>query len=212
MNDLPKSKNDAIKVGSKYYFSGRPCLNGHLFKRTLGGNCVMCHRLRNAVHRDPEKRKKYYLENKPQENSNSKRYYRENREKRRAAGREHRKLNIESIRQKCSEWRHNNPGYAADHRKANKDRYLVYAENRRCRLETGKLSQDIIARLIDMQRSKCAICGKHLRGRFHLDHITPLSAGGLNIDSNVQLTHPTCNYRKGRQLPEEFMRTLGRLL
>jgi len=41
---LLTSRQEAKKSGSKYYFTGDPCLNGHLSPRYRGGKCVQCNR------------------------------------------------------------------------------------------------------------------------------------------------------------------------
>ncbi len=41
---LPKSKDEAIAEGGRYYFSGSPCMNGHLCPRRLDGHCLECSR------------------------------------------------------------------------------------------------------------------------------------------------------------------------
>ena len=48
---------------------------------------------------------------------------------------------------------------------------------------------------------RCMECGAWLnRGAFHVDHIIPLAAGGVEWDlSNLELLCPTCNLRKGAQ-------------
>lgn len=50
---LPTSQQEAKKSGSKYYFSGDPCLHGHLSPRYRGGPCIQCNRdgRRRAAHR-----------------------------------------------------------------------------------------------------------------------------------------------------------------
>lgn len=37
-----------------------------------------------------------------------------------------------------------------------------------------------------------------------LDHVIPISRGGMNIDDNVQLLCPTCNLSKGAKTMEEW--------
>lgn len=48
----------------------------------------------------------------------------------------------------------------------------------------------------------CAICGKpYQRGdKRSLDHIIPLSHGGLDTRDNVQSAHKTCNELKNHQM------------
>ncbi len=57
---LPTSPQEATKSGSKYYFTGDPCQNGHLSPRYTRGNCVQCVRHRNR--RAADKRKAKYRE------------------------------------------------------------------------------------------------------------------------------------------------------
>lgn len=32
-DDLPKSREEAVELGSEYFFSGKPCKNGHISRR-----------------------------------------------------------------------------------------------------------------------------------------------------------------------------------
>ncbi len=57
---LPTSPQEAKKSGSKYYFTGDPCRNGHLSPRYMSGKCIQCHRDRNR--RAADKRKAKYRE------------------------------------------------------------------------------------------------------------------------------------------------------
>ncbi len=57
---LPTSPQEAKKSGSKYYFSGDPCLHGHLSPRYRDGECIQCTRDRNR--RAADKRKAKYRE------------------------------------------------------------------------------------------------------------------------------------------------------
>ena len=41
---LPTSRQEAKKSGSKYYFTGNPCRNGHLSPRYRDGDCIQCSR------------------------------------------------------------------------------------------------------------------------------------------------------------------------
>jgi len=57
---LPTSRQEAKKSGSKYYFTGDPCRNGHRSPRYMGGNCIQCNR--DGRRRAADKRKAKYRE------------------------------------------------------------------------------------------------------------------------------------------------------
>ena len=40
--DYPKTREEAKKTGSKYYFTGQPCKHGHIALRKTKGACVDC--------------------------------------------------------------------------------------------------------------------------------------------------------------------------
>ena len=40
--NLPKTREEAKRIGSKYYFTGQPCKHGHTAARKTKGACVEC--------------------------------------------------------------------------------------------------------------------------------------------------------------------------
>ena len=90
----------------------------------------------------------------------------------------------------------------------------VHQSKRRARKADagGSLSVGLSAKLFELQRGKCACCGKLLGAGYHLDHRTPLALGGQNIDGNMQLLRSICNLQKGMRHPVEFMQSRGLLL
>lgn len=49
-----------------------------------------------------------------------------------------------------------------------------------------------------MHGGMCGICKQFVpEDDFHVDHVIPLSKGGMHGYVNVQPAHPTCNLRKG---------------
>jgi 5-methylcytosine-specific restriction endonuclease McrA len=42
MDNLPTTRAEAKKTGSKYYFTGQPCKHGHVAPRKTKGSCVEC--------------------------------------------------------------------------------------------------------------------------------------------------------------------------
>lgn len=60
------------------------------------------------------------------------------------------------------------------------------------------LRSKIIPILKERDGNICGICKKEMRsGRVTLDHILPISKGGKNLVSNLQLAHFQCNNMKG---------------
>lgn len=56
----------------------------------------------------------------------------------------------------------------------------------------------------EMHGGGCGVCKKFIEGDFHIDHIVPLSRGGLHSYANTQPAHPSCNLRKHNKLMEEL--------
>jgi len=121
--------------------------------------------------------------------------------KRRSAGRkEWREQNRERDRKNLIEWAKKYP-----------DRVRIKAQNRRAKKKSngGSLSRDIVSKLLQLQKEKCAICRVPLNGEYHLDHILPLILKGRNEDKNMQLLCPPCNLSKSSKHPIEFMQSRG---
>lgn len=162
-------RQEAIKQGLLRYFTGKPCLRGHISERAVSHRgCLSCH----SENQDPAKAR-----------VNGLRYERQNREARRA------RLRKENI----------------DPEKYNKIlEYFRIKNQERRDFSIGQLTPYIILDLFDEQDGKCVACGIELGDNFHLDHIVPLSRGGLNVDSNVQLLCPSCNLSKGNKTMQEW--------
>jgi 5-methylcytosine-specific restriction endonuclease McrA len=100
----------------------------------------------------------------------------------------------------------------SEYRKKNPEKVRALNQSRRGLERTGKLSPDIIERLLAIQKGLCVCCRKKLGKDFHLDHIIPLSLGGSNTDENMQLLKAKCNLQKNAKHPVDFMRERGFLL
>lgn len=101
---------------------------------------------------------------------------------------------------------YNTPSGQAAHRRASGNRRIKREQQRGC------VSGNIVERRMAEQRGRCAFCGKKIKGTPHLDHIVPLSLGGLHDDSNLQMLCAFCNLSKGDKDPIEFAQQHGRLL
>jgi 5-methylcytosine-specific restriction endonuclease McrA len=77
----------------------------------------------------------------------------------------------------------------------------------------GKVSSDVVDKLMRLQRNKCAYCRCNLLGaKYELDHVVPLARGGMRDDSNFQLLCRTCNREKSAHDPIAFAQRRGFLL
>lgn len=65
-------------------------------------------------------------------------------------------------------------------------------------MQAGTYPKGIVAKLLKLQRGKCACCRMPLGADYHLDHIQPLALGGANADWNVQLLRSKCNLEQVR--------------
>lgn len=101
--------------------------------------------------------------------------------------------------------------YVAEYKKKNKDMVRIWNVNRRKR-NVGKLPLNLINKLKALQKNKCPVCKTSLANGFHVDHVVPLSTGGLNVESNIQLLCVKCNLNKSAKDPIKFMQERGFLL
>ena len=133
MYDLPKTREEARQAGSKAYFTGLFCKQGHVAKRwTATGNCATCQasRTKNWTEKNPDKHLFYRQSEKRRQSTNqsAKKHYANNKvyyivkdAKRRAqkllATTVWGQQNVESFYVKAKELEAMNPGvkYHVDH-------------------------------------------------------------------------------------------------
>jgi len=98
------------------------------------------------------------------------------------------------------------------YRESNKEAYTIYSRLYcgATRAGGGRLSWGCIPRMMQNQNYVCNSCSIDIKDNYHIDHIIPISKGGLHCDSNIQLLCPTCNRRKSSKNYEEFLAQLER--
>lgn len=186
-------RSTAKHLGLKRYFTALPCPKGHICERLVSNHgCIQCRKDESCSEKGKAYNKAYRGEHKERLAS----YHVAYRSTRR---------DIASARS-CL-WAKENHELSAQH-----------SRNRRARLCTAEGSHTAfdISRIIKAQKNKCANCVKSLNKRggsvFHVDHICPLSKGGSNWPSNLQILCPGCNLRKHAKDPLDWAQENGRLL
>jgi hypothetical protein len=97
--------------------------------------------------------------------------------------------------------------YRLAHPEAYREYERQYAHAKRA--GGGRLSNGYRQRLMDEQKNQCRACACDLlESGHHLDHIVPVSKGGLHCDDNVQLLCPLCNRRKAAKNFEDFIKSM----
>lgn len=111
--------------------------------------------------------------------------------------------NPEKYRQISKEWRERNPEQV---------RIMDYKRRHRELSAEGSHSAADIRAIHKSQKYRCVYCKVSTKEEYHIDHIQPLSKGGSNWPSNIQILCPTCNMRKSAKDPVDFAQERGMLL
>lgn len=213
MGPWPVDRAVARSLGTLDYFTGEPCVNGHLsIRRTSSGKCFECERMswekvRRRMGQSP---------------------FRPNEVKRAAAaaGEKYYQGNPCPHGHDGTRWTHNGgcvecsiersrayhktpegKAYLASWREANWEsvRAHIAAMKASRRAAEGKFTAEDVRRLLAEQGSQCAICGVGVAASYHVDHIVPLARGGTNWPDNIQVLCPPCNLSKGAKTMAEFL-------
>jgi 5-methylcytosine-specific restriction endonuclease McrA len=178
---------------------------------------------REYYQKNREKRKaasrRWHQENRTQALEVASKWRAENREQLLESKRRWYQENREQVLEGCRAWYEENRERVAEYQR------VWYGENRDKRLEQARiwaqdnphlvrkynatrraLKLDQFIEEVDPQvvyqdhGGCCGICKEFIEGDYHIDHIVPLSKGGMHGYINVQPAHPVCNMRKGARL------------
>lgn len=146
-----------------------------------------------------ESKRRYRERNKEAIAEYQTRYWQENREQLSEYRRAYYLNNLERFAELRAEYYRNNP-----------EIWRVSFARRKARKLAAKGSHtaEDIRDMYGSQGGLCAYCETPLFDRYHVDHMLPLSRGGADDWTNLALTCPECNLRKGTKTAEEFCQRL----
>lgn len=201
------SRKTAIAMGLNWYFTGRACNRGHIALRMVVSRCCLeCLRAGRKAYKINHKDAILFAQ-------------RERRKVRFATD----PVYVEKVRLKdrirhikrsdkrkasTKRWAEKNPEKRAD--------ILARYRQKKRASTVSPLPRGTVKRLEVLQKNTCAACYSKLvlsgPGKYHIDHIVPISKGGCHIPENLQLLCPGCNHKKTDMDSVAFMQRMGRLL
>lgn len=186
-SSYPTDRATAKATGAKYYFTGKPCVRGHITLRKTKGSCVDC--MKEDWEIDNKKRSE-----KPKSEASKaagRRYYEKNKEAVKARANARPKDEVNQYRRKHKE---NNPDYYKS---------LTSVRKRRHRSATPKwitTGQKLAMRQLYLQAMELT---KLTGERYVVDHIVPLISDvvcGLHVPWNLRVITQEENLRKSNKL------------
>ena len=186
-SSYPTDRATAKATGAKYYYTGQPCVRGHITLRKTKGSCVDC--MKEDWARDNAKRSE-----KPKSDASK------------AAGRRYYEKNKEAVKARANarppEERQR---HKRQHKQNNPDYYksLTSVRKRRHRSATPKwitTGQKLAMRQLYLQAMELT---KLTGERYVVDHIVPLISDvvcGLHVPWNLRVITQEENLRKSNKL------------
>jgi 5-methylcytosine-specific restriction endonuclease McrA len=203
-------RRHAKAAGASHYYTGKPCKRGHLALRFVStGTCIECQKIHTqaATKANPKRRAGWFAK-----------WREKNLEDCRRKQRERYHANADAYLKRQGVYKLTNRAvlleYAKLYAKNNPDWVRSNRNRRRARKVAagGHHTAAEIRELYRKQNGGCPVCKASLANGYHADHIQPLSKGGSNDITNIQLLCPPCNMSKRNKDPIAFMQSRGFLL
>ena len=185
--EYPDNRTEARKAGAKHYFTGKPCIRGHIALRKTKGSCVECMREDWVI-------------------DNQKRALKPKSEASRAAGRKYYENNKESVKARAAARpAEEKKQHKQKHKQENPEYYksLTSVRKRRHRNATPAWitkEQKLAMRQLYLQAQQMTqITGE----RYVVDHIVPLISDevcGLHVPWNLRVITQEENLKKSNKI------------
>lgn len=180
------------------------------YKRHINNSTPACEECRTACRENKRQVRAANPERTKQENRN---WYVRNREKILERNREFRKENPEYVKQYQDAYRQTHKEERNDYRLSNLEKFRSYARKRLAlKLNNGHepyLEDEVLQEYgsnchickepIELEASRKVGVGDWKKG-LHIDHLIPLSKGGMDSLSNVRPAHAECNLYKNAKV------------
>lgn len=209
------SRKEAKELGLEYYFTGKPCLNGGISKRSTKHKyclCDMCKEVANAKKRknyDWSKKREYYDKNKEAIAKRNKNRYESKKEEINAKRKIYRDSNKNEINEKQKQYYWANKDKLNEARKEYvKDNMHIFRANnikrkaskaQRTPIWFNELDQFVMQEADRLCKSREKLHGF----KWHIDHMIPLrakEASGLHCAVNIQVIPQTINNAKRNKM------------
>ena len=213
------TRTSAIEQNLKRYFTGIPCIHGHISQRCVKYHwCMTCFNIKQNKYATIRNRKNGVKERVPnisrQEaiKEGKTRYWSD---KPCSAGHVGWRNLKRGICVECRKIKRRKPPKPIltpeEKKERRKLQYKTKSANRR-KEGGGKLKWSEIKKLLEIQKYKCINCGVCIKQKSHADHIMPVALGGKSIISNTQMLCPLCNIKKSNKHPIDWAIENGRLV
>lgn len=189
------SRNEAIALGLKKFFTGQPCKRGHIAERLAcpGMDCIQCRdeRAKEWAKRNPDRRHairtKWRKANPEKAYQSNVRYCNKHRAKINALSKAAYAADPQKHLKYTKDWADAHPLELQVHRYNNRARRNGW---------TGQmLTHEYYRNMLDQQQGKCAYCNEAKKLTF--EHVQALAREGTHDPGNCVLACFPCNIEKG---------------